>query len=113
MLVTRNYRQYLTAMTDLRPNELCSCGSGRKYKHCHGPIENAPPDQKYAVAQDIYARSWRVTSRQHHDDGDYTWMAERLNPYKPARILDIGCGSGYGVLALFKTLGPNLQVVSI
>lgn len=24
-------------MTKLRPNDPCYCGSGRKYKHCHGP----------------------------------------------------------------------------
>ena len=100
-------------MADLRPNELCSCGSGRKYKHCHGPIETAAPEEKYAVAQGVYARSWRVTSRQHDNDGDYVWMAHRLTPYRPTRVLDIGCGSGYGVLALFKTGSPDLRVVSI
>jgi uncharacterized protein YecA (UPF0149 family) len=26
--------------TKVRPNDPCPCGSGKKYKHCHGSVRN-------------------------------------------------------------------------
>ena len=54
-LETREHRAELTAKMSARPreaptkfgrNERCPCGSGRKYKHCHGrPGRPKPPSQ--------------------------------------------------------------------
>jgi SAM-dependent methyltransferase len=40
-------------------------------------------------------------------------MAERLKSFSPRRILDIGCGGGHGLFALFEVFGPELKVVSL
>ena len=31
-------------------NDLCACGSGKRFKHCHGRLEAAPPDALHADA---------------------------------------------------------------
>jgi SAM-dependent methyltransferase len=98
---------------NLGPNTPCHCGSGRKYKYCHRPIDDAPLDHKYAAAQTVYAKNWKATSRDHYEQRDYRWMAEILEPFSPKRIFDVGCGSGHGLLALFDVLGPDLQIVSV
>jgi hypothetical protein len=36
---------------NLGPNSPCHCGSGRKYKHCHRPIDEAPPEDRYQAGQ--------------------------------------------------------------
>ncbi|WP_246135472.1 class I SAM-dependent methyltransferase [Pararhodospirillum oryzae] len=40
-------------------------------------------------------------------------MAEQIKPFTPHRILDVGCGSGHGILALFDVLGKDIQVVAL
>lgn len=99
----------------MRPgrNEPCRCGSGRKYKHCHLPIDEAPLERQYEVAQQVYARNWTSTAQAHYQAGRYNWMAERLLPFAPRRILDVGCGSGHGISTLFDVLGNDLQVLSL
>ena len=94
-------------------NDDCWCGSGRKYKHCHYLIDTAPDDQKYAAAQAVYARNWRGTAQHHFDDGVYHWLAEALAGYGPKRILDIGCGSGHGLVALREVLGDDVRLVAL
>lgn len=99
----------------MRPgrNEPCHCGSGRKYKHCHLAIDDAPPERRYEVAQQVYARNWTPTAQAHYQAQRYHWMAERLKPFTPHRILDVGCGSGHGLLALFEVLEKEVQIVSV
>lgn len=95
-------------------NDVCWCGSGRKYKHCHLKIDQSQlPEEKYAAAQLVYANNWLHTADHHHKSGVYHWMAECLLPYSPKRILDIGCGSGHGLLALFEILPYIDELVSI
>ena len=95
------------------PNENCWCGSTRKYKHCHRSIDDAPTDQKYAEAQRVYASNWRVTAELQYKRGDYAWMAQQLGPYQVRRILDVGCGSGHGILSMLEELGPDLRIVAL
>lgn len=94
-------------------NEDCWCGSRRKYKHCHYQIDTAPDDQKYAASQAVYARNWKGTAQHHFDGQVYHWLAEQLADSKPKRILDVGCGSGHGLLAMREVLGPDVQIVAI
>lgn len=95
------------------PNEPCWCGSNRKYKQCHRSIDDAPAERKYAESQRIYASNWRVTAELQHKRGDYRWMAQQLTPFGVNRILDVGCGSGHGILSMFEELSPNLRIVAI
>ena len=94
-------------------NEDCWCGSGRKYKHCHYQIDMAAEHQKYAAAQDVYARNWVGTAQHNYEDDVYHWFAEALAGYSPKRILDVGCGSGHGLVALREVLGPDTQIVAL
>jgi protein-L-isoaspartate O-methyltransferase len=96
----------------ISPNEPCHCGSGRKYKHCHRPIDEALPEDRYQAGQQVYARNWSSTATEHYNNHRYHWMANILVPYQPKRVFDVGCGSGHGLLALFEVLGGQLQVVS-
>ena len=94
-------------------NEDCRCGSRRKYKHCHYQIDMADADQKYAAAQAVYARNWKGTAQHHFDNRVYHWLAEQLADYRPKRILDVGCGSGHGLIALREVLGADVQIVAL
>ena len=94
-------------------NEDCLCGSGKKYKHCHYDIDRAPDEEKYAVAQRIYATNWKITSQSHFNNGVYHWLAEQLADYSPKRILDIGCGSGHGLVALRDVFGADISIVAL
>jgi len=94
-------------------NEDCWCGSRRKYKHCHHQIDTAPEHQKYVAAQDVYARNWVGAAQHHYDDGIYHWLAEAIAGYSPKRVLDVGCGSGHGLVALREVLGPDIRIVAL
>lgn len=94
-------------------NEPCHCGSERKYKNCHLSIDQVSADQKYVAGQRVYSRNWRVTAEAHHKAGRYLWMAKLLEPFKPKRIFDVGCGSGHGVLALFEVFGSGIHTVAV
>ena len=94
-------------------NEPCWCGSGRKYKQCHRLFDEAPVERKYNVAQEIYAKLWNASSQQHFESGVYRWLAEQLRALEPARILDIGCGTGHSLVAIHEVLGKAVQVVAI
>jgi SAM-dependent methyltransferase len=99
---------------NLGPNSPCHCGSGRKYKHCHRLIDEAPPEDRYQAGQLVYSRNWSATAKEHYTNKHYAWMANILLPFQPKRIFDVGCGSGHGLLSLFEVFGADhLQVVSV
>jgi hypothetical protein len=60
-------------------NESCHCGSGRKYKFCHLPIDEAPPELKYEAAQLVYIQNWKEAAQAHYAQKHYHWMANILN----------------------------------
>lgn len=94
------------------PNDPCWCGQGRKYKHCHRAVDEAPPERRYGESQRTYAANWRVTADLQHARGDYAWMAEQISGRGVGRLVDVGCGTGQGLLALLDVLGPGLRVVA-
>jgi len=94
-------------------NEPCPCGSGRKYKFCHLPLDEAPPAERYEAGQRVYIENWKAASQAHYGRKHYHWMARLLEPFKPKRVFDVGCGSGHGLLGLFEVLGPELTVISV
>jgi SAM-dependent methyltransferase len=86
---------------DLKPDDICTCGSGRRYADCHRPIFTARRGKAVEVAQEIYAREWSVNANHYVIEGLYAALAaELIEAGNVARVLDIGCGLGQGFEAL-------------
>ena len=101
-------------MKKIGPNEACYCGSGLKYKKCHRSLDGAAPEDFPRVAREIYARRWSTNSDHFSADGHYDWMARLLAEYQPKRVLDIGCGNGAGILALYRiAMGEQGTLISL
>jgi SAM-dependent methyltransferase len=94
-------------------NDPCWCDSGRKYKQCHLRIDEASGIAKYAAAQAVYAVNWQATAERHYQARLYHWLAEQLQLFNVRRVLDIGCGSGHGLLGQLDTLGADVKIVAI
>ncbi len=94
-------------------NEPCWCRSGRKYKQCHRPYDEAPMARKYRASKQVYAKLWDVSSQSNLESGVYRWLAEQLRSLAPNRILHIGCGTGQSLVAIHEVFSCGLQVVAI
>ncbi|MEX1014104.1 MAG: methyltransferase domain-containing protein [Candidatus Paceibacterota bacterium] len=93
---------------------LCKCGSGLKYKHCHLKLESAKPDKKLQIAKMLYEKQWSNTSKFFFDKDYYKWMAKQLSNFDPQKILDVGTGTGNGLIELYKEFhGNDIQIVGI
>ena len=57
-----------------------------------------------------YNDQWQHSSAHLRSQGCYEWMAEQLDDLKPRKILDIGCGSGNGLLALISRYNPTTLI---
>src|SRR5437762_1744913 len=94
------------------PGEPCWCGSGYQYQRCHMRIDAYPPEDRLFGARTLYSEMWECNASNIEMQGGYEWMASLLKPYNPSRILDIGCGCGNGIAALFKQF-PAAKIVSL
>lgn len=100
---------------NLKPDETCACGSGRRYADCHRPIFTAPRGKAVEVAQEIYAREWGVNANHYVAEGLYDALAtELVEAGEVTRVLDIGCGLGQGLEALSAAIrGPDRLIAGI
>ena len=55
-----------------------------------------------ALENEAYVEHWSEDAERFDQQGCYAWMAEQLADVLPHRVLDVGCGTGSGVLALRK-----------
>jgi SEC-C motif len=94
-----------------RANDLCQCGSGERYKHCHKPLHRTPQNRYLKVAREFYLKRWLRNAANHASLGHYDWMIDQL-PQGGNRILDVGVGDGAGVEALFRKLKPD-KIISL
>ncbi len=66
-------------------------------------LHTLPPKTKYRS-------QWQHTSEHLRAQGCYDWMAAQLDELGPRKILDIGCGSGNGMLALINRFQPTCLI---
>lgn len=57
-----------------------------------------------------YNDQWQHSSAYLGSQDCYEWMAVQLDDLKPRKILDIGCGSGNGLLALIARYNPTTLI---
>ena len=58
-----------------------------------------------------YCEGWKTNATTFRKQGCYAWMAEQLQPYKPVRVLDVGCGTGEGLAALLATSTRSIVAI--
>jgi len=58
-----------------------------------------------------YCRNWASNAENLARQGAYTWIADQLSELRPRRVLDFGCGTGEGVVALYRHYAS--QIVSL
>lgn len=53
-----------------------------------------------------YARRWPLNADHHVGRGDYAWMADQLAEIVPTRLIDVGTGTGDGLVELVRRYRP-------
>jgi SAM-dependent methyltransferase len=90
---------------NLKPDDICTCDSQRRYADCHRPIYDAPRGKAIDVAHQIYALEWSVNADHYAVQGLYHALATELAAAGQVhRVLDLGCGAGQGLEALSAVL---------
>lgn len=64
------------------------------------------------LAPDATSKDQRLRKQAIHHLGRYTWATRVLKGSAPGRVLDAGCGSGYGAAMLAKAL-PGHEIVGV
>lgn len=62
----------------------------------------------HTAEKTAYRDYWQHNAAAFDAQGCYSWMASQLTGYSPKRILDIGCGTAEGILALLKGSAKNI-----
>lgn len=66
-------------------------------------------DLPYTLDEKTKYRDYWQHNATHMETQDcYRWMASELDDLQPRKILDIGCGTGSGVLALLDRFSPSI-----
>lgn len=99
----------------LKPDDICTCGSYRRYADCHMPIFTAPRGKAVTVAHEIYSREWSVNAEHYEREGLYAALAAELTEAGAVRrLLDVGSGLGQGLEALSAAMpGADRLIVGI
>lgn len=64
-----------------------------------------------AAEKAAYADHWSNNAGSLNAQGCYDWMAAQLDHGRPATILDVGCGTGEGILALTRRFGCEIVAI--
>jgi uncharacterized protein len=76
----------------VRRNVLCPCGSGKKYKRCHGATEDTfAEDNRYPVDSPLSQRLSRdgtAVQIQIYDDGQGGWLLEVVDEFGNSTVWD-------------------------
>lgn len=64
-----------------------------------------------AAEKAAYAEYWAENARSFASQGCYDWMAAQLDELQPKRLLDIGCGTGEGLLSLSRRFHGEIVAV--
>lgn len=58
--------------------------------------------------KEYYAKAWKQSACHLKKQGCYQWMCEQVKDAAPAKVLEIGCGTGEGTHALYENFGCNV-----
>jgi SAM-dependent methyltransferase len=98
---------------NLKPDDICTCGSRRRYADCHMPIYAAPRGKAVDVAHQIYAQEWTVNADHYASQGLYKTLATELAASgEVRRVLDVGCGAGQGLEALSSVVTGGDRLIA-
>jgi uncharacterized protein len=71
-------------------NVPCPCGSGKKYKRCHGAVENAVvKDNRYPVHSPLsrrFTRDGTTVEIQIYEDGKAGWLLEVIDEFRNSTV---------------------------
>jgi len=76
----------------------CNCGGVPQYEVSASALSEKKE----------YQTHWQMNAEHYEKQGCYDWMAAQLDELAPRRVLDIGCGAGQGIRALYRRFGCEI-----